>query len=191
MKKSFKMLIIIVVLLIIAILITLFKNNIITNEYIDMNGNEGMESAYNAEETANVIEFLKNGTGIVYFYFNECDWCKKTLPVFKEALERSDYEGEVIYYNPYYIRKNNTEEYKQIIEILKEILKEDENGNKKLYVPEVVFVKEGKIIGHQTNNVETYTNNKKEMTEEQMWQLNLIYTSFIDRLVDNNCSTCN
>ena len=110
MKKSYIMLLIIFVLLIIAFLSTFLKNyNINTNEYIDMNGDEGMETAYNAEQTQKVIEFLKNGTGIVYFYFNECEWCKKTMPVFKEALEEADYEGEVIYFNPYYIRKYKEE----------------------------------------------------------------------------------
>lgn len=191
MKKNSRKLLIIMLLLIVSCICYFLKDNGINNVYIDMDGDEGLETAYNAEETQKVIDFLKSGTGIVYFYFNECDWCKKTMPIFKQALEESDYKGEVLYFNPYYIRKNNTEEYKQIVDILKEILKEDENGEKKLYVPEVVFVKEGKIIGHQTNNVETYTNNKEEMTEEEIWELNLIYTSFMDRLVDYECSTCN
>ena len=191
MKKSKIMLLVVLILLIIAIVVNIFRNNENMNKFLDMNGDEGMETAYNAEETRHMIDFLKSGTGIVYFYFNECDWCKRTTPVFKEALKKAKYEGEVIYYNPYYIRKNNTEEYQEVVEILKDILSADENGNKKLYVPEVVFVKDGKIIGHQTNNVESYTNNKVEMTEDEIWQLNLIYTSFMDRLADKSCTTCN
>ena len=39
-----------------------------------------------------VLQVLKNGTGILYFGFAECPWCRNLLPVLLESLERLSIE---------------------------------------------------------------------------------------------------
>ncbi len=163
--------------------------------YDDVNNNNIVldENPYNEEETRNVIDFLKTGTGIVYFEINNCNWCRKAKPIFETALKEIDFKIEnIIYYNLYYIRENNTQEYKEMINILDPILSKDDNGNKKIFVPEVVFLKDGKIIGHKTNNVESYTDVNMDMTEQQIEELKNIYVTFMYRLKEvEPCNNCN
>lgn len=93
-----------------------------------------------------IIKILKNGTGIVYLGFPECPWCGQYVVYLNEVAKENNVE-KINYLNILDERKNNTDAYKEIVSILSDYLQYDEDGNKRIYVPAVIAVKDGKIIG--------------------------------------------
>ena len=93
-----------------------------------------------------IIKILEHGTGVIYLGFPECPWCQAYVPILNEV---ADIEGleKIYYYNIYEDRKEDTEKYKKIVSLLNDYLRYDEEGNKRIYVPAIIAVSEGKIIG--------------------------------------------
>lgn len=140
-----------------------------------------------------IIKILEHGTGVVYLGFPECPWCQSYVKMLNEV---ADVEGlEKIYYlNILEDRKNNTENYKKIVDLLKEQLRYDEEGNKRVYVPAVIVVSEGKIIGfddetsYDTKGLE---NPEDYWTEDEISDLKIKLTDIITPILDNRCTDCN
>jgi thiol-disulfide isomerase/thioredoxin len=156
---------------------------------VDNNANRFKEEYSNIEVLSNnpivyktdeeIIEILKTGTGIIYFGFPECPWCQSAVPVLISAAQELNVE-EVYYFNPKQIREEETDTYKQIVELLGDNLIEDENGNKRLYVPDVYFVSKGKIIGHNLKTVESQINpSENPLTDDQKLELKNLYKELI------------
>jgi len=93
-----------------------------------------------------ILNILENGTGIIYLGFPECKWCQAYVPYLNEVSKDNNLQ-KIYYFNILEDRKNNTLEYQKIVSLLKEHLRYDEEGNKRIYVPLVVAVKEGSIVG--------------------------------------------
>ena len=91
----------------------------------------------------NVIDLLKNGTGIIFFSYPDCKVCEEVAPILNESATLKEVK-EINYYNIKDIKSNNTKEYKELLQLLDNNLKE-ENGVKDLSVPSVIFVKDGNI----------------------------------------------
>ena len=78
-----------------------------------------------------IINILEKGTGIVYLGFPECPWCTAYIPYLNEIAKEKKVE-KIYYLNILEERKNNTDAYKKITEILSDYLQNDEEGNKRL-----------------------------------------------------------
>ena len=66
--------------------------------------------------------------------------------------------------------ENNFEinrKYQKIVEILSDYLQNDEEGNKRLYVPAVIAIKDGKIVGFDD---ETAWDTKGYETPDEYWE---------------------
>lgn len=98
-----------------------------------------------------IINILEKGTGVVYLGFPECPWCKAYVTYLNEVAKEQDVE-KVYYYNILEDRKNNTKEYQKIIELLGDYAANDEEGNKRIYVPMVIGVNKGQIVGFDDGN---------------------------------------
>lgn len=95
--------------------------------------------------SSEIVNILEKGTGVVYLGFPECPWCQAYVP-YVEEVAKSVGIDKVYYLNIKEDRKNNTEEYKKILDILDVYLSNDEEGNKRVYVPALVIVEDGKIV---------------------------------------------
>lgn len=93
-----------------------------------------------------IIKILENGTGIVYLGFPECPWCEKYVYYLNEVSKEKGL-NKIYYKNILNDRKNNTDEYQKIVSILADYLQYDDEGNKRIYVPAVIAVKNGEIVG--------------------------------------------
>lgn len=113
-----------------------------------------------------IIDILKHGTGIVYLGFPECPWCQAYVSYLDEVAKETKIE-KIYYLNILEIRKNNTKEYQEIVSLLDNYLSYDEEGKKRIYVPAIVAVKEGKIIGFDD---ETSHDTKGYETPEEYWK---------------------
>lgn len=230
MKVKIELFILIVVFLLSSYLIYTFVDsdtkNIITNseirfkeEYESLNGvyNENINRYYsNVEilENSNVeyknvdeiIQILKDGTGIIYFGFPECPWCRNIVPLLIDAT--SQYGVPFYYYNAYDIRdtkhtdedghvvtdKEGTTEYYEILSLLGEHVSDYDglpDNSKRLYFPTIVFVKEGKIVALHEGTLESQTNPFVQLTEEEKNEILSILEHGIvetyDLICDENC----
>ena len=141
-----------------------------------------------------IVDILKHGTGIVYLGFPECPWCQAYVSYLDEVAKETKIE-KIYYLNILEIRKNNTREYQEIVSLLDNYLSYDEEGKKRIYVPAVVAVKEGEIIGFDD---ETSHDTKGYETPEEYWKnedldgLKAKLEKMFSETVKNVCTTdCN
>ncbi len=113
-----------------------------------------------------INKILKNGTGLVFLGFPECPWCRGYVPIINEIAKKEGLE-KVYYFNIYKDRKNNTEEYQEMVKLLKGFLRYDDEGNERIYAPSLIAVKEGKVVEFDDTR---YWDNKKYDSAEEFWQ---------------------
>ena len=113
-----------------------------------------------------IINILEHGTGVVYLGFPECPWCTAYVPYLNEVAKANSVD-KVYYYNIYNDRKENNDNYKKLVDILKEYLKFDEEGNKRIYAPSIIAVKDGEILDFDD---ETAWDTKGYKTPEEYWK---------------------
>lgn len=130
---------------------------------------------YNEIET-----FLTEKTGILYFGFPTCPWCRNMVPILLDIAHSNNLP--VYYVNTRELRKASNEIYLKIQTMLSEYLEENEKGEKTLYVPDVYFVKNGKIMGHHLGTVSSQTDPTQSLTEKQKQELKTIYEGWIEKI---------
>lgn len=144
----------------------------------------------NSEE---IIKILEHGTAIVYLGFPECPWCQAYVPMLNEVADTEGLE-KIYYYNIYNDRKENTDAYQKIVDILSENLQYDNEGNKRIYVPAIIAISDGEIIGYDDEtSYDTLGFEKPEdyWIEERIKSLKIKLSNMISTIVDNKCTDCN
>ena len=142
---------------------------------VDIPVNNGIKYLANDE----IIDFFKTGTGIVYFGYNTCPWCRNIIePLIEVASEENI--NTIYYVNS----KNDLSKIKKdLYKILDDYLKTDpETLEKRLAVPDVYFIKDGKIMFHHIGTVESYKNPYNRMNNKQIKELKEIYRSGIEAI---------
>lgn len=141
-----------------------------------------------------IINILEKGTGVVYLGFPECPWCQAYVPYVEEVAKKVGID-KVYYFNILEDRKNNSEKYQKIVKILNEYIPNDEEGNKRVFVPALIIVKEGKIL---LFNDETSLDTKGYEKPEDYWKnegsedLKLLFEKAFNEVKSNVCkSGCN
>ena len=140
-----------------------------------------------------IIKILEHGTGVVYLGFPECPWCQAYVKMLNEV---ADIEGleKIYYYNIYEDRKNNTDSYQKIVNIIGEHLQYDYEGNKRIYVPAIIVVSEGQIIGFDDEtayDTKGFEKPEEYWTEQEVSDLKKKLTTMINEVLDNRCTDCN
>lgn len=184
-------------------------------QYSNLSINEDNPVKYSSYDE--VIDVINNGTGIIYLGYPECPWCRSALPVLLDAV--SDYGIDKIYYLNmknerdyltvsdgkivYDVDKDGneikgSEGYFRLLDVLDEHLDEyviNDNGKdyytgeKRIYVPLIIFVNEGEVVGTHTSTVDSQVSGYNQLTEEQYDELSGIYADYIKELVDNYCDS--
>ena len=141
-----------------------------------------------------IIKILEHGTGVVYLGFPECPWCKAYVVYLNEVAKENDVE-QIYYYNILEARKNNTDEYKKIVNILSDYLQYDDEGNKRLYVPSVIGVNDGEIVSFDDEtawDTKGYETPKEYWDNEDLPGLKDRLTNMFELTNDNICTSgCN
>lgn len=163
-----------------------------------------------------ILEIIENGTGIIYLGFPGCPWCRNALPVLFDVAKEN--EVDTIYYmnilnerdlfvvedgKLVYAKdeegneKKGTKGYHQLLEALDEHLndytvlfegKEYETGEKRIYAPSIIFVRDGKVLGVHVSTVTSDEDPKTPLTDEQYDELFGIYEDYILEVKDGTCS---
>ena len=126
-----------------------------------------------------LIDLLKNGTGILYFGYNTCPWCRNAVPVLIDTVIENDVD--TIYYVD--IHKLDISSIREeLYQILDSYLEENDEGKKVLAVPDVYFIKNGEIIGEHRGTIDSYRNPYNSMSDDQKEELSNIYQNFIEEM---------
>lgn len=178
------------------------KENSSGKNYLSLNISSNNPIVYSSfQEVYNLIE---KGTGIIYFGFPECPWCRNAVPVLLDAAQELNI-SKIYYFNALSIRdkkhldengniitdEEGTEDYKKLVEILYNELPVYDGLNddsiKRLYFPTVVFVKDGKIVGIHTSTVDSQSDPYIKLSEEQYSELKNIYLDLMNKTYDVIC----
>lgn len=129
---------------------------------------EGDCVIYKAEKEQ-ILNMLKHGTGVVFFSWIDCPWCHRYVNNVNKICR--DNNLDVLYYDIYEDRQNNTDFYLEVKDLVQKGLEEensyDSDGNTRIYVPNIYFVSNGEIIGH--DNTSSMESSKFEDTAEAYW----------------------
>ena len=164
MKKNLKIIIPIVVVIIIALVAGFFIFNGNDAKKFDREYLVGEDNPFVYRDAKEVVDILKNGTGVVYMGFPECPWCQAYVKMLNETAKEKGME-KIYYLNIKNDREKNTKEYQEIVELLRGKLAYTDEGKEKVYVPYVAFVVNGKIIDHDSETSDI----KEDITPEQYW----------------------
>ncbi len=142
-----------------------------------------------------IVRIMEKGTGVVYLGFPECPWCQAYVKYLDEVA-RDEGIDKIYYYNILEDRKNNTEGYQKIVELLKGYLQADPEGNDRIYVPNVSFHINGEVIGNDNEtSLDTHdlSDPSEYWTEEEVKELKDNLKDFMQQvyIALNACTECN
>lgn len=158
----------------------------IADEYSEVSKN----NVFVYKNKEEVLELLKNGSGVVLFGFSSCPWCQAYAPILNEVAVSRNFKN-IYYYDIKEDRENNTEFYKTVVNILKSYLNTDDGGNYRIYVPEVVFVNDGKIVAHDNEtSMMSGHDTKVYWNDENVNKLKTKLNNYFNMIV-STCESCN
>lgn len=163
-----------------------------------------------------LLDIIENKSGIIYLGFPGCPWCRSALPVLLDVAkdneintiyylnilnERDSYvveDGELVYQlDEEGNEKKGTKGYFKLLKALDKHLtdyvvsfegKEYKTGEKRIYAPTVIFVRNGKVLGLHVSTVESQKSGFDKMTKEQTEELYGIYEDYILEMKNASCS---
>ncbi len=183
MKNKKIYLISIILLILIAATLFFIFNNKKSNEE---NDNKVFASEYGITEDnvyvyrtlEEINKILENGTGLVYLGFPECPWCRGYVPIINEVAKEQGLD-KIYYFNIKKDREDNSKLYQKTVELLSDNLRYDNEGNRRIYAPSLIAVKNGKVVMFDDTR---YWNNKEYDSAEDFWN-NENLTSMKEKLV--------
>ena len=115
---------------------------------------------------------------ILFYAFNDCPYCAAAKPILG-AVSYNNNDAVSIYYvdvsREERVEGNST--YDLTVEHFREFIKTD-----KMYVPYVVFIKDGRVLGGWTGTVDDH-DLKNGLTKAQIYQLYGIYTGLYNQII--------
>ena len=130
-----------------------------------------------------ILEIFESGTGVVFFGNSDDEFSRETVRLFTEAIEDSEVKNiDVYYYDPVVIRDNKDYKYNELLALLEGYLNKN-NDEDYLYLPDIYFVKEGKIIGHDNESAFVATSNEEYSIDEIK---NKLFNKYVKLLNDYN-----
>ena len=179
-------------------------------EYLTVDINKNNVIKYSMVDE--IIAIVQDGTGVIYLGYPECPWCRNVVEPLLEAADSTALET-IYYLNMRDIRDRlsldsdgnvvveveEKEGYYDLVEALSAILDDYiltstsgetiNTGKKRIYVPIVIFVKNGDIVSYHADTVATQIDPYVELTEEENNELVNIYKEAIMKVIDlNYCS---
>ena len=193
-KKLIIMGVVLVALVIALAVIMIFENKNKNNDaykFKEEYPEVSEENVFVYRDLDEIIKILENGTGIVYLGFPECKWCQAYVVMLDEVAREEGLE-KIYYFNILEDRKNNTEQYQKVVKLLGDNLLFDEEGNHRVYVPDVTAVLKGEIIGHDNESsvVDGKETPEQYWTEEKATKLKQRLKTMIDQINTELCTSC-
>ena len=129
-------------------------------EYNNISKNNKFQYAYCSE----VVDIIKNKTGVIFIGFSSNDWAKYYINYLNEVVNESDFKT-IYYYNLLKDRARYTKYYRELEDLLSDYLYELDSGSVRLSTPALIFVKNGKIMFFDDETAVE----RKNMTADYYW----------------------
>ena len=162
-------------------------------KFVDEYPKVGKDNVFVIKNIDEIIKILENGTGIVYLGFPECPWCQAYVTYLNDVAKENDVD-KIYYFNILNDRKDNTKKYQKIVDLIGEYLQYDDEGNKRVYVPAVIAVKKGKIVGFDDEtawDTKGYEDPKDYWTDKEVKNLKENLEKMIKDSNPPKCTDCN
>lgn len=171
-------------------------------EYVNISVDEENPFVYASYDE--VVDIIENGTGVIYFGFPECPWCRNAVPVLIDAAQELGVD-KIYYYNALSIRdtksldengnivtdKKGTDEYYKLVDLLSNVLTPYEGLNdesiKRLYFPTVVYVKDGEVLTSTIGTVDSQEDPYIKLTNDQYNELKNTYMDNMNKVYNILC----
>jgi len=127
-----------------------------------------------------VEKLFESGTGVIYFGFPSCPWCRNMIPVLFDVAKEAHVDT-IYYLNPRELKNNDIDKYSKLLDILNPYLKEVD-GEKVFTVPDVYFIKNGNVVGNHRSTVESQTDPTISLNESQIQELSGIYQDLFNKI---------
>lgn len=166
--------------------VTITDNTDILSTRADMSGYKWISKDQADFEETTISEvtkiFTENGSGILFFGYTGCKWCQRAVPELNKVARKMNVK---VYYVDASIQPDE-DQYNKLVSYLSDILSTDENGEKQFFVPLVVGVKNGKIVGHHESLVDGFNpqSDEDQLSDAQKQKLDDIYTDIILKTAD-------
>lgn len=151
-----------------------------------------VDNVFKYSSAKEAIELLKAEEAVIFFGFKDCIWCQEYAPILNNYAKENNVET-IYYVDIKEDRANNTQEYQELIKLLDEYLETDENSKKRIYVPDVYFIKDGKIVGHNNDTSTEVGADTEEYYEQNGTQLkdkiNKLFGQ-LDKMCDDSTKGC-
>lgn len=177
------------------------KTNDNNKKYKTLNISEDNNIIYSSVDE--IINILESGTGVIYFGFPECPWCRNAVPVLLDAADETG--SDIYYFNALSIRdtkeldedgnvittKEGTDKYYKILELLGDNADIysglNDESIKRLYFPTVVFVLDGEVLYHHTGTLDSQEDPYISLTDDQKEELLNIYIDHMHEVLNDFC----
>lgn len=127
--------------------------------------------------------FEEKQSGIIYFGYVGCPWCAEALPIMDEVAKAKNL---TISYAPVRDEANQflltKEVQEKLFPYLDAYLPDDEDGEKSMYVPLVVVVKNGEAIAAHEGTVDTHPAYDRNMNDSEKIELTNIYQDMFAKI---------
>lgn len=161
-----------------------FNKHQVDNNNTKNNNNDYplVENSIIVSKSIDEINLLFNKkSGVVFLCIKENEWCNHYAKHLNDVLKENEI-SEISYLNIKQDRQYNTSGYRKLVDNLKDYLLKDDENNLKIFVPTVIFIKDGNIIGYD-NETSIITENispDEYYTEEKIIELRNKLINFIN-----------
>ncbi len=127
--------------------------------------------------------FDEKGSAVVYYGYVGCPWCERALPELNKVALKT---GIKIYYVDASVSPAS-EDYQSLTENLGDAIStNEETGEKEMYVPFVVGIKNGEVVGSHTALIDGFEikDDSSQLSDSQKQELQDIYMDIIEKVAD-------
>lgn len=106
----------------------------------------GADNRFRYATSEQLTQYLEQGDGLLFLGFPDCPWCQQFAPIVNEAAKAEQLDT-ILYFNIQQARKESNETYQKLLDKLKDQLNKDDQGNPRIYVPDLTAFKKGQVVG--------------------------------------------
>lgn len=153
----------------------------VTSEEETCNSKDDTKTTFNEISFDEAIQyFTQEKSGVLYFEFSSCPWCKEAKPILKKVAKDNGIDIQYVKVRDEEKNRLYTDEQKAIIEpYIQDYMSNNDEGILTLYVPLVLVVKNGKAIDGHEGTLESHDATERKMTDDEKKELTQIYTKLM------------
>ena len=124
--------------------------------------------------------FTQEKSGVLYFGYSSCPWCKEAKPVLKKVANENHIDIQYVKVRDEEKNRLYTDDQKEQIQpYIQDYMSNNDEGVLTLYVPLVLVVKDGKVIDGHEGTLDSHDATERKMTNDEKEQLTKIYTKLM------------